>query len=91
MSFLHKTTNLAIKGQNQVTSILLHGEAGTGKTSIAANFAKNSIFSYIKLITPEKFIGVNYLGKINGMTKVFNDAYKSKLSIIVIDNIERLI
>lgn len=45
----------------------------------------------MKLISPEKFIGVGYSGKINGINKVFNDAYKSKLSLIVIDNIERLI
>lgn len=30
-------------------------------------------------------------GKSNGINKVFDDAYKSKSSLIVIDNIERLI
>jgi vesicle-fusing ATPase len=30
-------------------------------------------------------------GKANGINKVFDDAYKSKSSLIVIDNIERLI
>lgn len=66
---------------------MLHGESGTGKTSIAADFAKKSAFTYIKIISPERYIGVGTNGKINGINKIFNDAYKSKLSLIVIDNI----
>lgn len=74
-----------------MASILLYGETGSGKTSIAADFAKNSKFTYVKLITPERYIGVNSIGKTNGINKIFDDAYKSKSSLIVIDNIERLI
>lgn len=88
---LSKTARLALKGQSHVASILLYGQPGTGKTSIAAEFAKKSVFPYVKLITPERFIGVNTQGKINGMAKTFNDAYKSSSALIVIDNIERLI
>ena len=66
---------------------MLHGAVGSGKTSIAAEFAKQSQLSYIKLITPEKYIGVSTQGKINSMVKVFNDAYKSNSALIVIDNI----
>ena len=31
------------------------------------------------------------IGKINAITKIFNDAYKSKDSLIIIDSIERLV
>lgn len=48
---LERITKLALKGQSQVTSILLYGETGTGKTSIAADFAKKSKFTYVKIIT----------------------------------------
>lgn len=88
---MKRTTKLALKGQGQLSSILLFGEPGSGKTSIAADFAKNSTFTYVKLISPEKFVGVSTNGKVNGINKVFDDAYKSKSSLIVIDNIERLI
>lgn len=43
------------------------------------------------MITPESFIGMTEDAIINSIGKIFNDAYKSSLSCIVIDNIERLI
>jgi len=45
----------------------------------------------VKIISPERYIGVSSYGRTNSMAKIFNDAYKSKSSLIVIDNIERLI
>lgn len=48
-------------------------------------------FSYVKLISPETFIGLTEGAIINQMVRIFNDAYKSSLSCILIDNIERLI
>lgn len=84
---MKRITKLALDGQSQLASILLYGETGSGKTSIAADFARNSKFTYVKLITPERYIGVNSVGKTNGINKIFDDAYKSKSSLIVIDNI----
>ena len=69
----------------------MFGKSGTGKTSIAAHFAMNSNFTFVKIISPEKFIGVGQFGKINAINTVFNNAYKSKDSLIILDNIERLI
>lgn len=43
------------------------------------------------MITAENFVGLSEYGKINSIVKVFEDAYKSPLSCIVLDNIERLI
>lgn len=72
-------------------SILLEGEVGTGKTAIAAWAGLNCEFPYVKLISPENFVGYTESGKINAIVKVFDDAYRSKLACIVLDNIERLI
>ena len=36
-------------------------------------------------------MGIGPLGKINSIDKVFRDAYKSKSSLIVIDNFERIV
>ncbi len=88
---LEKISSVSLSGNKQITSLLLHGAAGTGKSSIAAHFAKNSKFTYVKIISPEKYIGVGTYGRIYSLAKVFTDAYKATESLIVIDNIERLI
>lgn len=43
------------------------------------------------MISPENFVGYSELSKINAIVKIFDDAYKSPLSLIVLDDIERLI
>lgn len=43
------------------------------------------------MISPENFVGYSELAKISAIVKVFDDAYKSPLSLIVLDDIERLI
>jgi vesicle-fusing ATPase len=72
-------------------SVLLEGEIGTGKTTLAAHLAVDSGFPYVKIISSEKLVGYSEQGVCNFISKVFNDAYKSPLSIIVLDSIERLI
>jgi len=53
--------------------------------------ALKSNFSYVKLISPDQYLGYTDSGKINKIVKVFQEAYRSQEGIIVIDNIERLI
>ena len=72
-------------------SVLLHGPPGSGKTALAAKIAMDSDFPFIKLISPEDMVGFSEMSKIQHMSKVFNDAYKSPTSVIVMDNIERII
>jgi vesicle-fusing ATPase len=91
MSILNKLTSIALTGTRQVNSALLYGPPGTGKSSLATHFAKQSKFTYVKIISPERYIGMGTLGRIASITKVFTDAYKSTESLIIIDNIERLI
>ncbi|KAI9315985.1 P-loop containing nucleoside triphosphate hydrolase protein [Dichotomocladium elegans] len=74
-----------------VVSVLLHGPSGSGKTALAATIALESEYPFIKLISPETMVGMTEAAKIADITKVFNDSYKSPLSVIVIDNIERLL
>lgn len=50
-----------------------------------------SDFPFIKLISPESMVGFSEAQKIAQMNKVFMDSYKSPLSVVVIDNIERLL
>ncbi|EPE29316.1 P-loop containing nucleoside triphosphate hydrolase [Glarea lozoyensis ATCC 20868] len=72
-------------------SVLLHGPPGSGKTAIAAKIAKDSEFPFIKLVSAENMVGFSEMAKIQYLQKVFTDAYKSPLNIVVIDNIERII
>ena len=72
-------------------SILLHGPMGSGKTSLAATLAKSSEFPFAKLISPEQMVGMSEIQKMNAIAKVFSDASKSVLSLIVVYNIERLL
>ena len=78
LKILEKMTNITLKGSRQLTSMLLYGPQGTGKTSIASHFAKESKFTYVKIISPEKYIGVGTYGRIYSFNKIFTDAYKTK-------------
>lgn len=74
-----------------LVSALLYGPSGTGKTALAASIAQESKFPFIKLISPDGMVGYSENQKVASITKTFNDSYKSPLSVIVVDNIERLI
>jgi len=91
-----KTGKLLVQQAAQSTrtplvSCLLAGPPGAGKTSLAARIAQNSEFPFIKLITPDKLVGLGTAHKISRIKKVFEDAYKSVNSVVVVDDIERLI
>lgn len=72
-------------------SVLIHGPPGGGKTALAAKIAIDSEYPFIKLISPEDMVGFNEMAKVQHLSKVFMDAYKSPMSIIVMDNIERIL
>lgn len=72
-------------------TVLLEGKNGAGKSAIAAKLALESKFPFVKLISPENYVGYSEAGKIQAIVKVFEDAYRSPLSLIILDDIERLI
>ncbi|KAH9023079.1 AAA-domain-containing protein [Lactarius pseudohatsudake] len=74
-----------------LVSLLLHGLPGTGKTALAATIAQASEFPFIKLITPDNMVGYSEAQKIQAISKVFADSSKSPMSVVVVDNIERLL
>lgn len=74
-----------------ILSVALHGPAGSGKTALAAKMAMDSGFPFIKLVSPEDMVGFSEMQKVQQLDKTFRDAYKSPLSVIVIDNIEMLL
>ena len=70
---------------------MLDGEQGAGKTALAATLALKSQFPFVKFLSADDLIGRNEFIKIQEIVKMFEDAYKSELSLIVLDDIERLI
>ncbi|KAK4693932.1 vesicle-fusing ATPase, partial [Lecanoromycetidae sp. Uapishka_2] len=72
-------------------STILYGPPGSGKTALAAQIALSSEYPLIKMCSPDNMIGMTESMKIESMRRIFDDAYKSPLSVVVIDNIERII
>ncbi|KAG0480664.1 hypothetical protein HPP92_011522 [Vanilla planifolia] len=78
------------KGSPLVTC-LLEGSGGSGKTAMAASIGIDSDFAFVKIVSAESMIGLSESSKCAQIVKVFEDAYKSQLSIIILDDIERLL
>lgn len=67
------------------TSVLLHGPPASGKTALAAHIAMKSDYPFIKLITPASMVGFrDEVAKKDYLHKIFTDAYKSPLSMLII-------
>ncbi|XP_050370156.1 vesicle-fusing ATPase [Argentina anserina] len=77
--------------RSPLVTCLLEGPSGSGKSSLAATVGIDSDFPYVKIISAEAMIGLQESTKCAQIAKVFEDAYKSPLSIIILDNIERLL
>eukprot|EP00047_Mylnosiga_fluctuans_P001953 m.222546 g.222546 ORF g.222546 m.222546 type:complete len:771 (+) comp10784_c0_seq1:3-2315(+) len=86
--FVQQVQNSA---RTPLVSVLLHGAVGSGKTALAARLALDSGFPLIKIVTPERMVGYSEQSRCSEMAKVFEDAYKSPMSVVVVDDIERLL
>ncbi|KAH8961011.1 hypothetical protein BDL97_05G027900 [Sphagnum fallax] len=76
---------------NPLSTCLLEGPCGCGKTALAATIGIDSGFPFVKIVSAENMIGLSESTKCAVITEVFSDAYKSPLSIIILDDIERLV
>merc|ERR1719410_1680429 len=73
-------------------ALLLRGDMGSGKSAMAA-FIANEIakWPFIRIITADNYVGAADITVCAAINKIFTDAYKSKQSIIILDDVERLI
>jgi len=71
-------------------SLLIHGARGAGKTALAAEIGLKSQFPFVKLVRPID-VGSNESAKLEYLRRVFADAYKSTLSMVILDRIEAII
>jgi len=74
-----------------LVTMLLEGPIGTGKTSVAATLALKGEFPFVKLVSPDQVVGYNEHAKTQFINSAFEDAYKSQVSCLVLDDIERLL
>jgi vesicle-fusing ATPase len=82
-------TQVNNSSKTPMISILLSGKPGCGKSAFAAKLALDSGFPFIKMISPDDYVGYTETARVAKITKVFEDAYKSRASIIIVDDIER--
>ncbi|TKR93736.1 hypothetical protein L596_008140 [Steinernema carpocapsae] len=72
-------------------SVLFLGPAGAGTSSLACKLAKESGIPFVRLCSPGDMAGYSETAKCAAIRKIFQDAYKSPKSIIVIDDLEGLL
>jgi vesicle-fusing ATPase len=72
-------------------SILLEGNPMTGKTAIAAFIAVKSKFPFVNVISAKDMIGMHEHEKCIHIKDIFISSSKSPQSIIILDDIERII
>lgn len=53
--------------------------------------AKASDYPFIKVISAEDMVGYTETAKCAALRKVFDDAYRSPLSCVIVDGVERLL
>ncbi|KAI1099714.1 AAA-domain-containing protein [Jackrogersella minutella] len=71
-------------------SVLVHGPHGAGKTALAAEIGLKSEFPFVKLVRPID-VGTSEGAKLEFLRRAFSDAYKSALSIVILDSVEKII
>ena len=75
---------------SDIASILLCGLDGAGKSALACDTARRFAFPFIRVISSDNFVGMSENSKVNAIAKTFDDAYKTKMSCIILDGLERL-
>lgn len=80
-----------VSDKTPLMSVLLQGPPASGKTAIAAKLAVDSGFPFVRMIAADEMIGYSETSKSQMIHKAFMDSYKSPLSLIFLDDIERLI
>ncbi|KAI0986990.1 hypothetical protein GJ496_007851 [Pomphorhynchus laevis] len=76
---------------NPLVTVLLEGNVGCGKTAIACKAASDTNCPFTRICTPQSMIGYGESAKCQAVKKVFDDAYKSQSSCVILDDIESLL
>jgi len=92
MATMHRLVEqVRASSKTPLMSVLLKGKPHSGKTALAAKVAVDSGFPFVRMISADEMIGHSDTGKAQQIHRAFLDSYKSPLSLIFIDDIERII
>ena len=75
----------------RVLSLLFMGAPGTGTTALAAYVAQQSQMPYVKLLSAASLLGMDESRRARKISEVFEGAYKSSHSVIILDGLEHLL
>jgi vesicle-fusing ATPase len=89
-TILRLTAQVHNSDRSSLVSVLLAGPSGVGKSALAARIAVQSGFPFVKRISGESLLSHHEEGKANAVQRAFADAYKSPVSLIILDDIERI-
>jgi len=90
-TFSRLVDQVRFSDKTPLMSVLLKGPPASGKTAIVAKVAVSSGFPFVRMISADEMIGYSESAKCSLIHKIFLDSYKSPLSLIFIDDIERII
>jgi len=76
---------------NIYEKILIYGEHGCGCSAWVANLIKNAKYDFVKFITPYSFVEMNEGEILRAIAQILRDSFRSKTSLLVFDDLERLI
>ncbi|KAL0243295.1 hypothetical protein GEMRC1_005856 [Eukaryota sp. GEM-RC1] len=79
-----------VHGSSPVSSLLIHGPLGCGKTAIASVLADNTKISLIKYLSPSELDTFSDEKIVTVISNTFLDAYKSPMSVVILDDLEHL-
>lgn len=74
-----------------VIPLLVHGLNGCGKSALAAHVAKESDFGFVKFVSAKQMAREGEAGRCARLVKIFDDAEKSTNSLIILDDLEKLL
>jgi len=88
----YQSTLMAIKNDfHSISTILIKGRLGAGKTAFASKLALDLEFPYAKLVAGYHLLGMGEQEKVARIAEIFDEAFKSPKSVLIIDDIERII
>lgn len=74
-----------------ILKVLVSGAPGCGKTALTAHLARKCKFPFVRRIANENYLAMSEAEKISAITKLFADASKTPLGLIVLDDLECLL
>jgi len=77
--------------RSPITSMLLYGPPKSGKTALMAKLALASDIPFVRMVSADTMVGRGEMSRVDRIAKAFKDSYRSRLSVILLDDIERLL